>query len=63
MDAQRAAAALNQDIEIPARLCRLYYAKTVRVAGNLDVIRIAARNLQEYSCLLYTSDAADDLRV
>src|ERR1700678_428402 len=49
MDAQHAAVALNQDVEIAARLGRLHYAETVRVARNLDVIWIVACDLQEHS--------------
>ena len=49
MDAQRAAAAFHQHLEIPARLRSLHHAEAVVMAGHVDVGRVIAGDLQEHA--------------
>src|SRR6266516_1721655 len=48
MRAQHAAAAFGEDAKVPARLRGLDYAEGRLAAGNLQVERVLAGNLQEY---------------
>src|SRR6185437_5879463 len=47
MNAQGAAAALDQNIKITARLRRLHHAEAISVAGHIEIGRVIARDLQE----------------
>ena len=49
MDAQRAATAFHQHLEITAGLRRLHDAETVGMAGHVDIGRIVAGDLQEHA--------------
>src|SRR5215471_21649850 len=48
VDAQRPAPAFRQNLEIPAGLCRFHHAKRVFLAGNRQLDRIVARDLQKH---------------
>ena len=49
MDAQRAAAAFDQDVEVATGLRRLDHAEAVGMAGHVDIGRIVAGDLQEHA--------------
>src|SRR5947209_12071066 len=49
VDAQRAALAFAQYLKVPACLRILHHAKGVLLSGNLHVLRMIGRNLQEHA--------------
>ncbi len=51
MHTQGAAAAIGEDLEISAGLCRLHYAEGVFLAGNRYVVGVVAGDLEEYTAV------------
>ena len=49
--AERAAAAVGKDLKIAACLRRFHHSERVFLAGNLEIVRVVARDLQEYAAV------------
>src|SRR6266550_4755260 len=51
MSAKRAPAALDEDLEVPARLCCLHHTEAVTPARDLQVERVVAGDLEEHAAV------------